>query len=150
MNKKTQKKYVDTGFGFPVHLLNVPMVKVRGHWTPEINYAELSRIVIMALVSKPARLTGNELKYLRNKLEMNLQDLSDKFYVTHPAVIKWEKKKDKPTGMKWATEKDIRLFIYEKYDGENLSEFYNQLSHQASNKKVNTKIDVTEEKAALV
>ncbi|MCH9021383.1 MAG: hypothetical protein IID32_01295 [Planctomycetes bacterium] len=150
MNKKTQKKYVDTGFGFPVHLLNVPMVKVRGHWTPEINYAELSHIVIMALVSKPARLTGNELKYLRNKLEMNLQDFSDRFYVTHPAVIKWEKKKDKPTGMKWATEKDIRLCIYEEFDGENLSEIYNQLSHQASNKKVNTKIDVAEEEVVLV
>lgn len=150
MNKKIQKKYIDLAFGFPVHLLNVPMVKIRGHWTPKINYAELSNLVLMVLVEKPAKLTGNELNFLRNKLEMKLEDFSEKFYITHPAVIKWEKKKDEPTGMKWATEKDIRLYLYEQFNGKNLSEIYNQLSHQASSKKVNTKINVQKEEAVLV
>ena len=36
MNTKIQKEYVDMGFGFPVYLQNVPMVKVRGVWTPKV------------------------------------------------------------------------------------------------------------------
>ena len=30
MEKKIRKSFIDTGFGFPVHLVNVPMVKMRG------------------------------------------------------------------------------------------------------------------------
>ena len=41
METKVQKRFVDTGFGFPIRLINVPMVKVRGVWTPKINYNEL-------------------------------------------------------------------------------------------------------------
>ena len=31
--------------------------------------------------------------------------------MTHVAVLKWERVKQKPTVMNWATEKDIRRFI---------------------------------------
>ena len=42
------------------------MVKVRGEWTPKINYSELALIVLHALSYKDARLTGNEIKFIRN------------------------------------------------------------------------------------
>lgn len=145
MNTKIQKKYIDMGFGFPVYLLNVPMIYIRGHWTPKINYNELSDVLLKALAEKPSKLTGAELKFIRTKLEMTLTDFAEKFYVTHPAVLKWEHKKDEPTGMNWATEKDIRLFIFSsKSPKSKLPELYQQLSPEASEKKTNTKIDLQE------
>ena len=32
---KIQKEFVDHGFGFPIRLRQVPMVKVRRVWTPQ-------------------------------------------------------------------------------------------------------------------
>ena len=153
MSIKIQKQYIDKGFGFPVHLLNVPMIKIRGNWTPKINYNDLSDLVLRVLAVKPSKLTGNEIKFIRNKLELSLVDFAEKFYVTHPAVIKWEQKENEPTGMNWATEKDIRLFISFHLDEiaktqtsnkPDFMEVYQQLSHQASDKKSNTKIDLQE------
>jgi len=40
MEKKIQKKFVDQSLGFPVMLLNAPLVKVRGQWALHINYNE--------------------------------------------------------------------------------------------------------------
>ena len=143
MTTKIQKQYIDMGFGFPVYLLNVLMIKIRGHWTPKINYNDLSDLLLTALAEKPSKLTGNELKFIRTKLEMKLADFAEKFYVTHPAVLKWEHKKDEPTGMNWATEKDIRLFIFLSISSK--AEFpkrYQQLRPEASDKKINTRIDL--------
>jgi len=114
METKTMKEFVDNGFGFPVHLRNVLMVKVRGEWTPKINYNHLARVLLHALGHKSSRLTGVEIKFIRNHFEMTLQDFAKRFSVTHVAVIKWEKSKNQATTMTWSTEKDIRLFILTK------------------------------------
>lgn len=111
MEVKIQKEFIDTGFGFPVQLLNVPMVKVRGQWTPQLNYNELGRVLLRALSHKPSRLTGNEIKFIRTHFEMTLQSFAKRFCVTHVGVMKWEKCLNRPTSMNWATEKDIRLFV---------------------------------------
>ena len=63
METKVQKGFIDTGFGFPIHLINVPMVKVQGVWSPKINYNELAYAVLRALAHKESRLTGNEIKF---------------------------------------------------------------------------------------
>lgn len=99
------------GFGFPVRLVNVPMVKVRGAWTPKVNYNELAQAVLRGLTRKESRLTGSEIKFIRAHFGMTLQAFAKRFCVTHAAVIKWEKSKDAPTAMNWTTEKDIRLFV---------------------------------------
>ena len=150
MEKKIQKKYIDMGFGFPVHLLNVPMVKVRGHWTPHINYSGLSDIVLNMIVLKKSKLTGDELKFIRNKFEMTLLDFAEKFYVTHPAVLKWEAQKDEPTNMNWATEKDIRLYAYATLNGDDFYKVYKELRVQATSRKLNTRIDVKKRKSVLL
>ncbi|KXK07126.1 MAG: hypothetical protein UZ03_NOB001000321 [Nitrospira sp. OLB3] len=114
METAIQKEFIDTGFGFPIHLINVPMVKVRGTWTPHINFNELAHVVLRALPRKASRLTGNEIKFIRTHFEMPLQTFAKRFCVTHVAVLKWEKAKNQPTAMSWTTEKDIRLFVLSK------------------------------------
>ena len=111
METKMQKEFIDKGFGFPIRLVNVPMVKVRGEWTPKINYNELALEVLRALTHKESRLTGNEIKFIRTHFEMTLTEFAKRFCVTHVGVMKWEKALNKPTAMNWSAEKDIRLFV---------------------------------------
>lgn len=110
MARKIKLCHIDHGFGFPIKLLNVPMAKVRGEWTPAINYNLLAEVVMRELCEKVGRLTGNEVRFIREHFEMTLQEFAKRFRVTHPAVFKWEALKNRATGMNWATEKDIRLF----------------------------------------
>jgi DNA-binding transcriptional regulator YiaG len=110
MKKKIQKVYRDHGFGFPVTLLNVPLIEVRGEWVPAVNQKELRERVVEALVLKHSRLTGSEVRFLRLFSEMTLEQFAERFDVTHPAVMRWERAKSRVTGMGWTTEKDIRLF----------------------------------------
>ena len=90
---KIQKEFIDTGFGFAVRLKNVPMIKVRGTWTPKINYNHLAEAVLHSLAFKSARLTGAEIKFIRTHFDMTLQEFAKRFCVTHVAVLKWEDRK---------------------------------------------------------
>ena len=148
--EKTVNEFVDTGFGFPVKLLKVPMIKRRGAWSPKINYRELANAVLLALCVKPAQWTGSEVRFVRQELKMTLTEFAKKFYVTHPAVLKWERRGDEPTKMGWSTEKDIRLFVYLQFtDEDRLSDVYRQLERKGSERCRRTKIDVTEAALAL-
>ena len=93
MNTKIQKRFVDEGFGFPVVLRNVEMVKVRGVWTPKVDYNHLAKVIIMALAHKPSRLTGAEVKFIRHYFKMTLTQFGNRFSVSHPGVIKWGNRK---------------------------------------------------------
>lgn len=142
---KIQYEFIDTGFGFPVHLYNVPMIKVRGIWTPKINYLKLSEFVLKSLVLKKSRLTGNEIRFIRTKFEMTLEKFAKRFDVSHPAVIKWENKKDRPTNMDWSTEKDIRLFVYSKLlKQDNLLDIYQNLEKKPDSSILETSINIKE------
>jgi len=143
-NQKIQKSFIDYGFGFPVQLLNVPMIKVRGVWTPNIDYNLLTQAVLKVLCEKPSRLTGSEIRFIRLHFEMTLQEFAGRFSVSHAAVIKWEKMKNKPTSMNWATEKDIRLFLLSKINSK-AKEFwalYEDLEEAKGNKHETIQLDV--------
>ena len=144
METKIQKEFIDVGFGFPVTLRNVPMIKVRGIWTPKINYNQLTDSVLIALSFKPGRLTGAEIKFIRLHFEMTLQAFAERFGVTHVAVLKWEKAKDQPTAMNWATEKDIRLFILsqQKVKATVFAKLYAELENMPSGKRSNINLDL--------
>jgi len=114
MEKKVQKIFVDEGFGFPVKFINVPMVKARGVWTPNVDYNKLSNLLLTALAHKTSKLTGNEIRFIRLHFEMTVEQFGKRFGTTHPAVLKWEKTKNEPTAMTWAIEKDVRLFVLTK------------------------------------
>ncbi|MBI2608146.1 MAG: hypothetical protein HYW47_00920 [Deltaproteobacteria bacterium] len=143
MDKKIQKVFIDYGFGFPIQLLNVPMIKVRGKWTPNINYDLLADIVLEALCWKPAKLTGNEIKFIRHYFEMTLTEFANRFYVTHAGVIKWEKTKNKSTDVAWATEKDIRLYVLFQLNAKpkEIAHLYESLEEKSSKKEYALKFD---------
>jgi DNA-binding transcriptional regulator YiaG len=144
MKKKIQKIYHDHGLGFPVTLLNVPMVQVRGEWVPEINQNELQSLVIEALALKSGRLSGDEVRFIRLFAEMTLKQFSERFDVSHPAVLKWEKSGNNLTGMNWTTEKDIRLFALKKLEPkpQKFIGAYEQLAKVAQVKSENIKINL--------
>ena len=110
MKKRIQKIYHDKGFGFPVTLLNVPLIEVRGEMVPSVNQKKLQELVLNALVYKTSRLTGSEIRFIRLFTKMNLEQFAERFAVSHPAVLKWENCGSRSTSMAWTTEKDIRLF----------------------------------------
>lgn len=144
MKKKIQKVYQDHGFGFPVTLLHVPMIEARGEWVPDVNQKELQGRVVEALVLKSARLTGSEIKFLRLFAKMTLEQFAERFDVTHPAVLKWEKSKARATGMNWSTEKDIRLFALSLLEPKpkTFVIVYEQLTAVALEKSEPIKIDL--------
>lgn len=144
MAVKTISQYIDYGFGFPVILRNVPMVKVRGTWTPDLNYHQLGTEVLRALATLEGKLSGNQVKFIRLQTKMTLQQFAKRLGVTHPAVLKWEKSADRQTGMSWSTEKDIRLFIVKSLKGSDkqLSDLYSALELVAPETAPRIKLDV--------
>lgn len=118
MEKKIKSQHVDYGCGFPIVLINVPMIKIRGKWIPDINYNDLEKSVLLILCHKPLKLTGNEIRFIRLYFEMTLQAFAKRFGVQHPTVVKWENFKDSSTNMSVGTEKDIRLFVIKNLKGQ--------------------------------
>lgn len=133
MEKKIQKRFVYSGFGFPVVLLDVKMGKVRGAWTPLVDYNKLQKDVVEALAYKPVRLTGSEIHFVRSYFGMTLAEFGERFSVSHPAVIKWENAGDEATAMKWAVEKDLRLFILDRLSVKpnTIGKLYRELQKEA-------------------
>ena len=111
---KIGKRFLYDGFGFGLVLRNVPMIKIRGAWTPRIDYNKLARQVLLALAHKPARLTGSQIYFIRHYFEMTLKNFGERFDVSHPAVLKWEGFGNTVPPLKWPVEKDIRLFILDR------------------------------------
>ena len=110
-NRKIEKNYIYVGFGFPIVLHDVPMVEIRGKWALDINYNVFQRVVLLLLAHLPAPLTGNHMRFIRKYFALKLVDFGQKLNVTHPAVLKWEKRGDNPANINPMTERQIRLFI---------------------------------------
>lgn len=133
MEHKLQKKYLDHSLGFPVILLNAPLVKVRGHWALHVNYNDYQKAILHLLAHKETRLTGNEVHFIRTYFEMTVRVFAERFSVKHPAVLKWEAKGNESTQMTWSTEKDMRLFILDELEDKatDLRELYRSLKDVA-------------------
>lgn len=114
MERRIEKHFCYEGLGFPVHLLNVPMMKTRGEWTPDIDYNQFQKAVLMALATKPFSLTGEEVHFIRTYFGKTLEAFGQEFGVTHVAVMEWEKGGPNLVRMSPATEKCIRLFIIDR------------------------------------
>jgi DNA-binding transcriptional regulator YiaG len=125
-NKKTST-FVYEGLGIPVKLINVPMKKMLGEWFIDINMETLQRVVLEALIHKSFSLTGAELRYIRNYMEMSCADFGKIFDVSHVAVVKWENEKN---GVSPALELYIRLYMmtYLNAKDNEFRALYNNLS----------------------
>jgi transcriptional regulator with XRE-family HTH domain len=106
-----RKRREDYGSGFWMVILNAPVVRVMGEWYMDVDWNVVEETVFRALAEKPARLTGNEVRFIRKHRRVTLEAFAERFAVTRPVVLKWERAKDAPTVMAWATERDIRLAV---------------------------------------
>jgi DNA-binding transcriptional regulator YiaG len=108
---KEVKNYNFLGFGFSVVLENVNVVERDGATYPDINVEALARKVMLYLTSSNHALTGSQVKFLRKRLGLTLEQFGQLLDVTHAAVCKWEAKKDNATEMMYATEVLLRMHV---------------------------------------
>jgi len=98
--------------GFPILLVNPPMVTVRGQRIPDVNLRSVQEAVFHLLVIKPARLTGAEVRFIRKYLRLRQADLAEALNMAnHTVVSQWESREDEPTGMEYNTEVVLRLWM---------------------------------------
>ena len=119
MKKKIATQFEYDGLGFPIMLLNFPFVEVRGVRVPDIDYNQLQRNALLALCRKPLPLTGNEVRFIRQYLQMTYTDFANRFGVTHASVIHWEKSKNSFAKILPTTELCIRLCILDVLHAKN-------------------------------
>jgi hypothetical protein len=108
---KIQNKFTYHGAGYEVILHHVPMIKIGNEWVLNLNPRIIDRLLVEEIPRQSSRLTGNQVRFIRDFTEMTLKAFADRFGVSHAAVKKWENTGDGPTNMAWSTEKDIRLFV---------------------------------------
>jgi DNA-binding transcriptional regulator YiaG len=106
--RKKKDTFVYNGLGFPIRLVNVPLKKVFGEWVIDINFNALQLAVLSLLARKHSPLTGRELRFIMDYLEMSTRDFAKLFGVTHAAVLKWESEASR---MNPSTEVYMRLYI---------------------------------------
>ncbi len=113
MESKIQDKYIYEGLGFPVELNHVEMIKIGKEWAPKIDVRKIAKDVLKELPTQETRLTGAQIRFVRESLGMSLRDFAKKVvHQSHMAVSKWEKFGDEPTNMDAATEVVLRLYVF--------------------------------------
>ena len=123
--KNTKKEtFIWEGLGFPIRLVNVPMKKVFGEWVIDINFNVLQTTTLNLLARKPTHLSGGELRFIKDYLELSIRDFAKLFGVTHAIVLKWEKEESK---MNPSIEVCLRLYILNhlKVTGNDVLENFN-------------------------
>jgi DNA-binding transcriptional regulator YiaG len=105
----TRKTVKFNGFGFPVILLNAPMKVEHGEEIPDVNFNHIKGSLFQALLLKPSRLSGAEVKFLRHYLELTQEAFSKTVKVERSLISKWESKDLKATGMSSHIEIFLRL-----------------------------------------
>lgn len=119
MTQKREDEIVVESLGFPVVMRDVPVKKFRGEWEPDIDWDDLQNAVMLALVRKPAPLTGDEIRFVRQFTGKTLAEFAEACGMSsHQAVMNWEKKGDDPTGMRKSTEIVVRARILEALPAE--------------------------------
>jgi len=113
MKHKIEKSHTYKGLGFPIHLTNVPMIKVRGEFILDIDYNKLQKAVLLHLCHKKTPLTGNEVKFIRKYFSLTTTAFSRLFGYSHSAILKWENQEDDIARIAPATEIYLRLYILE-------------------------------------
>ncbi len=109
--EKIEKVYQTSALGFPVIIHNVKYRKINDKWCPLIKWNRLMDMAIIALITKPSRLTGGEIKFIRTYFNLSYRAFAEKFEITATAVQKWEKKRNRQTDMRLTAERNVRLFI---------------------------------------
>ena len=70
MKERKKSTFIYGRLGFPIQLIKVPRKTVFGEWAIDIDFNTLQRVVFNMLVRKPTSLTGKELRFIIDYLEM--------------------------------------------------------------------------------
>lgn len=119
MKKKICDQFEYDGLGFPVILINCPIVDVRGVVVPDVDYNILQKSVLLGLCRKPVPFTGNEVKFIRQYLQMNYSEFAKQFGVTHASIIHWEDSANHFAKIQPTTELCIRLHVLDVLHANN-------------------------------
>lgn len=149
MNETKRESFIWEGLGFPIRLVNVPMKKVFGEWAIDINFNILQTAVLRMLTNKAAPLSGGEIRFIIDYLEMSTRDFAKLFGVTHTAVLKWEKEETK---MNPSTEVCLRLYIlnYLKVTDKEFRKLYLKINPEylAASELENNPLEIDADKIA--
>lgn len=117
-NNKIAREYIEYGCGFPVRLINVPIIKdeENNEWVPDIDYNKLDKLVLLEICKMPYRFTGNQVRFIRLYFEKTFEQFAKILRVKHSSVMHWEKQKDEIAKITWGTEFAIRLFVLYQID----------------------------------
>lgn len=114
---KTNIRYM--GFGFPIVLVGVEAMKSEdGSSFLDIPHQKLARSLFLAVLLKPAPLTGAEFKFLRKYLDLTQEQFAKLIGAkSHSNVAIWENKGQQLTGMIEQAEMIARLKLAVDYSG---------------------------------
>ena len=104
------KPYTTYALGFPIIILNPKFKLMAGEKVLDVDFDKVSQEVFPLVIRKKGRLTGGEIRFLRNYLGMNQSDFAEIMGLSdHSTISRWEKKSDKITKMDIHTESIIRM-----------------------------------------
>lgn len=129
MKTKTEKSYIYEGLGFPIQLINVPMIEIRGEFILDIDFNKLQKAVLLHLIHKKTPLTGNEVQFVRKYFSLNVTAFGCLFGYSHSAILKWENQGDAFAKIAPTTEMYLRFYIlnFLQKDGSDFKELYNEI-----------------------
>lgn len=122
MKTKIKKTHTYKGLGFPVRLINVPMIEIRGEFILDIDFNQLQKAVLLHLCHKKFPLTGNEIKFVRKYFSLTTTAFGQLFGYSHSAILKWENQGDDIARIAPTTEVYLRLYILD-FLQKNASDF---------------------------
>lgn len=118
MAAKTFKTYA---LGFPVIIINPTWRKIAGEKVLDVDFTKLAKAIFPLVLKKKGRLTGGEIKFIREYLKMTQEEFAQKMGLkSHAIISKWESKRDKLTNMNLHTESIIRMYAAD-LDGKRIS-----------------------------
>lgn len=149
MKETKRKTFIYEGLGFPIRLVNTPMKKVFGEWAIDINFNILQISVLNMLARKATPLSGAEIRFIIDYLEMSTREFAKLFGVTHAAVLKWENEESK---MNPSTEVCVRLYLlhYLKVTDKEFRKLYLKINPEkfANSETENIPIEIDADKIA--
>lgn len=93
--KKIIKEFETKLLGFKIKLLNVPIVEMDGEEVIDVDFEELAEQVFFDLLSRPIRLTGNQVRFMRKHLDLKQDDMKNLLGIKQGNFSRLEAKGDK-------------------------------------------------------
>ncbi len=107
---KILENYIFSGFGFDILLKNVVIKEAHGEEYPDINMNELKLMTAKALLIRPVKMTGYQIKFLRTFLKLSFDSLAEKIDTAASTIRSWEKKGKDVSGLSIEHEKAFRIY----------------------------------------